>query len=86
MKYKINFILYTIAFTVLTEACKDPVSNNATGNNEEVIALINGVLIDGTGSDPLLNAQIIVENKKITYVGIYSINKLFINTIEIIIN
>lgn len=72
MKNKIFFILYTIIITILTVNCKNPVSNKISINNEEVIALINGVLIDGTGSDPIPDIQIVVQNKKITYVGNYS--------------
>ena len=33
------------------------------------IALVGGFLIDGTGREPLVNSLVLVEGKKITYVG-----------------
>lgn len=33
------------------------------------LALINGILIDGTGADPVFNGSLVIENKRITAVG-----------------
>jgi Tol biopolymer transport system component/cytosine/adenosine deaminase-related metal-dependent hydrolase len=46
-----------------------PTYKQEASGNAQPIALINGVLIDGTGADPLTNAVLIIENGKITAVG-----------------
>lgn len=36
------------------------------------LALINGILIDGTGADPVFNGAIVIQNNRITAVGAHS--------------
>ena len=47
-------------------------SSSQTGGTENVIAFINGVLIDGTGSAPVSNAEIIVQGNRILKAGKYN--------------
>ena len=44
-------------------------SKNEENAEKSFIALIGGTLIDGTGSDPILNTTILIEADKIVKVG-----------------
>jgi imidazolonepropionase-like amidohydrolase len=70
MKKFVIFILLLspiITFLITCKKSQNPVSNN--NNLNRTIALTNGFLIDGTGSEPIPNAIIIIQDEYIKSVG-----------------
>ena len=47
-------------------------ANTASAGGERAVAFINGVLIDGTGAEPVSNAEVIVRDGRIEKAGAYS--------------
>lgn len=70
--------LSTILTTPLLLTCgknKTPASP-ATGELNEVQALVHGTLIDGTGSDPIRDSALLIEDGRISAAGPYSTEQI----------
>lgn len=70
MKRHILFVLCLssiISFLIICKKSQTPILSNE--NVSKIIALTNGFLIDGSGSEPISDALIIIENKHIKAVG-----------------
>jgi imidazolonepropionase-like amidohydrolase len=63
-------IISILPFSVTCKTCRNPVSDDGTNDNPgEAIAVTNGVMIDGTGSEPVPDAVIIIQDGHIESVG-----------------
>ena len=67
MKRFLILVIFACAILVLYNACSK--TNNPISTTQKIIVLYNGLLIDGTGSQPIQNAIIVIEDKHIKYVG-----------------
>ena len=74
MKNKTRLIIhFLILFLFLFMVGQKP---GAAAPAKEIIALVNGTLIDGTGAPPISNAVIIIQDKVITAVGNHAKTKV----------
>ncbi len=60
-------LLLNIIVSIFLIGCSNPEDNSEKTN--EVLALINGTLIDGSGSEPVFNATIIIRDEYIEEIG-----------------
>ena len=70
MKEYISFLILLFTLVLYFISCINseiPISGNNDVNR--IIAIINGTLIDGTGSDPIPDALIIIKDRNIMFVG-----------------
>ncbi|MCU0645742.1 MAG: hypothetical protein MUC94_15970, partial [bacterium] len=65
---KIRLVLIFNFVVLLTFFCSSKKSTNSIATHGN-LALINGTLIDGTGTAPISHAAIVIENEMITAVG-----------------
>jgi len=68
-KYLVNALYYSL-FSILLIACTenpDPTSSN--NNFKGTVAITNGYLIDGSGSDPIPNSTVIIQDGLIKSIG-----------------
>ncbi|MFC2092923.1 amidohydrolase family protein [Bacteroidota bacterium] len=61
-----SILISSIVVTLLIACSQNPASNNASSS---IIAITNGFLIDGTGTNPIPNSIIIIQNGTILSVG-----------------
>lgn len=54
-----------LAFALLLASCTSPTS----AVQQDILVLVNGTLIDGTGADPLPNAVLVIQGEQIVAVG-----------------
>ena len=54
-----------LLFVLLLAGCASP----AAPAQQEILVLVNGTLIDGTGSDPISNAVLVIQGERIVAVG-----------------
>jgi imidazolonepropionase-like amidohydrolase len=64
-----RFLLVLVSILLSASACDD---SHAPAINHDVIALTNGFLIDGTGSDPVQGAAVIIKDGLVHAVGLGS--------------
>ncbi|NQV36596.1 MAG: amidohydrolase family protein [Candidatus Marinimicrobia bacterium] len=60
-------LLLNIIVSIFLIGCSNPEDNSE--KNNEVLALINGTLIDGSGLEPIFNATIIIRDEYIEEIG-----------------
>jgi len=64
------FMISILPLAVTCKTCRNPVSDDGSNDNPgESIAVTNGVLIDGTGSEPIPDAVVITQDGYIESVG-----------------
>ena len=67
MKRFLILVIFVSAILVSYNVCSK--SNNTISTTQKIIVLYNGLLIDGTGSQPIQNAIVVIEDKHIKYAG-----------------
>jgi imidazolonepropionase-like amidohydrolase len=70
MRRNLILVIFVSTILVLCNACTK--SKNPISTTHDVIVLHSAFLIDGTGSQPIQNAVVVIEDKHIKYVGIDS--------------
>ncbi len=67
MRISIRIVLFFLLF--LVSACSSLEQKMENVEQSATLVLVNGMLIDGTGSDPIDNAVIIINRDRIVSIG-----------------
>jgi imidazolonepropionase-like amidohydrolase len=69
IKRRVNFALILLVFLLSATGCREPAAQRKTSLNVNPLVITNGTIIDGTGSDPIQDGIVVIQDDRIKFVG-----------------